>query len=155
MPNSAMLADASATSPTVERRDAVDDAPLGRVVLAKLHGGASIPIACPAWCTTDHANDQGLVFLEDLDHSGPSSHIGVYDDKGVLAVDPVYVQITQDPFSKSNPRTRLTVTDEDGGRDLDLTVEQAQHLAAELIKHGKRVAQLAAQFAEIQAAEAA
>jgi len=150
-----MLADASATSPTAEQHDAVDDVPLGRVVLARLHSGASIPVACPMWCTTDHVNDQSLVFLEDLDHSGPSSHIEVYDDKGVLAVDPMYVQITQDPFSKTNPKTRLTVTDEDGSRDLDLTVEQAQRLAAELIKHGKRVAQLAAQFAEIQATEAA
>ncbi|MER6435467.1 hypothetical protein ABT275_03760 [Streptomyces sp. NPDC001185] len=128
------MATASSPTPTAQRSPH-----LGQSIVTALVNGVQVPVACPTWfCTMDHAGDDAVGHLDDIDHTGEDADLMVpsfLNGDQLLA----HAYLGQDPAASDprmkDPHVRVT----DGGDDFFLTPEMADTFARTVDTFGSKV----------------
>lgn len=113
----------------------------GRLVTAMLRG-APIPVNCPDWCVTCHA-DQDLAFIADLSHEGgpislPVPTFGGPDEHVLRA------RLCWWPFADDDKGPYLALEADGGGDCAELPAAAAVAFSDQVVAHAERIRQVAA-----------
>lgn len=117
----------------------------GRTATAVLRG-APIPVRCPDWCVTDHAN-QELTFIADLSHEGGPISLPVPTfsgpDEHVLRA-----RLCWWPFADDDKGPYLALEADGGGDCAELPAAAATAFSDQVVAHAERIRQMAEVLSE-------